>query len=209
MTSTLVVFTAAAVVALVWAESHRSPVGRVFKGIASAGLIAVALSVGAFETGYGRSVLVALALSWVGDLLLSYASPDAFRAGLVAFLLAHVAYVVAFLVRGVDGTWAVIAAVGAALLAVVVWRWLRPHLDHPMRLPVAAYVVVISAMVALAFGTFGHDPDPRITVGAVAFFASDLLVARNRFVSPGFVNRAIGLPIYYAGQILLALSSGG
>jgi uncharacterized membrane protein YhhN len=209
LTPALVGFTAAMVVALVWAESDERSIGRVLKGVASAGFIAVAISVGALETGYGRAVLVALALSWIGDLLLSYSSTDAFRAGLVAFLLAHLAYVVAFLVRGVDGIWAVTAGAGAAGAAIVVWGWLRPHLRRPMRRPVAAYVVVISAMVTFAFGTVGHDPDPRIAAGAVAFFVSDLFVARNRFVSPGFVNRAVGLPTYYLGQVLLALSSGG
>lgn len=209
MTSVLVGFTAAAVAGLVWAGSGERPIGRVLKGVASAGFIAVAFSVGAFDTGYGRTVLVALVLSWIGDMLLSYSSSDAFRAGLVAFLLAHVAYVVAFLIRGVDGTWAAMAAAIAAFAAILVWRWLGPHLDSPMRRPVAAYVAVISLMVALAFGTVGHDADPRIAAGAVAFFVSDLFVARNRFVSPGFVNRAVGLPTYYVGQVLLALSSGG
>jgi uncharacterized membrane protein YhhN len=41
-------------------------------------------------------------------------------------------------------------------------------------------------------------------VGALLFYVSDLAVARNRFVAPGFANRAWGLPAYYAGQMLLA-----
>jgi hypothetical protein len=35
---------------------------------------------------------------------------------------------------------------------------------------------------------------------------SDLSVARDRFVAPGFVNRAWGLPTYFAAQLLLAAS---
>jgi hypothetical protein len=41
-------------------------------------------------------------------------------------------------------------------------------------------------------------------VGALTFTASDVLVARNRFMRREFVNRAVGLPLYYGGQLLLA-----
>ena len=42
--------------------------------------------------------------------------------------------------------------------------------------------------------------------GAVLFFVSDLAVARDKFVGASFVNRAWGLPAYYAGQLLIAWS---
>ena len=48
--------------------------------------------------------------------------------------------------------------------------------------------------------------NPRFLAGAVLFFASDLGVARDKFVAPGFPNRAWGLPAYYAGQLLIAWS---
>lgn len=94
------------------------------------------------------------------------------------------------------------------MTAWFVWRWLRPNLDEAMVGPVAAYVVVISVMVIAALATAGFDLDGRIVAGAGLFYMSDLFVARQRFVAPGFVNRLVGLPLYYAGQILLALSSG-
>ena len=43
---------------------------------------------------------------------------------------------------------------------------------------------------------------------AVAFYLSDVSVARDRFVAPGFGNRIWGLPLYYAAQLLFALSTG-
>ena len=39
---------------------------------------------------------------------------------------------------------------------------------------------------------------------ALLFYASDFFVARDRFVRPGFVNRLIGLPLYYAAQAWFA-----
>lgn len=44
--------------------------------------------------------------------------------------------------------------------------------------------------------------------GAVAFYVSDVFVARDRFMKGGFVNRLVGLPLYYAGQFLIAFSLG-
>jgi uncharacterized membrane protein YhhN len=209
MTAVFVALTGVAVVGLLWTEFHEDPRRRLAKVVASTGFIAVAITAGAADSGYGRLVLVALALSWVGDLCLTYQSPQMFLAGLAAFLLAHVAYVVAFFVRGVEWVALLVALMGVTLIAAVTWRWLRPHIGVQMRRPVAAYVLAISVMVAAAFGTVAADPDPKIAIGAVAFFASDIFVARNRFVGPGLVNRAVGLPSYYAGQVLLALSGGG
>jgi uncharacterized membrane protein YhhN len=38
------------------------------------------------------------------------------------------------------------------------------------------------------------------------FVLSDLAVARNRFVERVFINRAVGLPLYFTAQLLLAAS---
>ena len=75
-----------------------------------------------------------------------------------------------------------------------------------MRMPVQAYVLVISGMVALSFGTAWRDPGTGIVAGAVAFFLSDIAVARETFVTPSTWNRALGLPLYFGAQMLLAVS---
>ena len=208
MTIVIILVSAGALVALLVAERRQAEWGRIAKMVASTGFVGVAVASGAVESGYGRWVLVALGLSWLGDLLLTFASRRAFLAGLGVFLAAHISYLEAFVVRGIAWMAAAAAAAVALMVAGGVWRWLAPHLDDVMRRPVAGYVVVISAMVAVAVGTTAHDLDLRILIGAVAFFVSDLAVARNRFVAAGFVNRAWGLPLYYLAQVLLALSVG-
>jgi hypothetical protein len=45
-----------------------------------------------------------------------------------------------------------------------------------------------------------------VVVGALAFTASDVSVARDRFVQPAFHNRAWGLPLYFGAQLLLAMT---
>lgn len=187
---------------------ERSGLLFVSKPAASVGFLVVALGSGALDSSYGTCVFVGLVLSLVGDVFLMFGDRASFISGLVAFLLAHVAYVTAFGVIGVSPAWAGAALAGATVVAVVVLRWLMPHVDAMMRGPVLAYVGVISAMVVLAVGTRGAGHSAMILIGALLFYLSDLFVARQRFVTAGFVNRLLGLPLYYAGQVLLALSIG-
>ena len=201
MSSVFNLITAMAVLALLVAERRDSQVGRaLIKPVASAGFLASALAHGAAGSGYGRTVLVALALSWLGDMLLIPRSKRIFRAGILAFLLGHVAFVAAFLGRGVDPGVVGGTLVLALVAAVLVGRWLLPRVPPQLKPAVMGYIVVISIMVPSALGT-GHR---MIALGAVAFYLSDLSVARERFVAPGFINRLWGLPLYYGAQLVLA-----
>jgi uncharacterized membrane protein YhhN len=71
---------------------------------------------------------------------------------------------------------------------------------------VLAYFFVIGAMTALACGVTGAGGPATVALGAIAFTASDVSVARDRFVRNDFFNRAWGLPLYYCAQLLIALS---
>lgn len=193
---------------LLGAELGASQAGRwICKPIASAGFLAAALSAGLPTDGFGWAIVVALVLSFGGDVFLIPRARAWFAAGLGSFLLGHLGFAAAFLIRGVSPLWALIALPVVGAIAVWVHRWLGPHVPHRLRAPVIAYILVISTMVVLAWGTFGHRMDPRAGVllgAAVAFFASDLAVARNRFVAPGFMNRLWGLPLYYGAQLAFA-----
>ncbi len=205
--------TATFLVLLLVAEARGSAVGKwLTKPLASAGFLWLSLSVGALQSAWGQAVFVGLCLCWLGDVLLIPKDKRAFLLGLVSFLLGHVGFVVAFLMFGVHATWTAVAAAVLAVFGGLVLRWLWPHLSATMRGPVVAYVTVIAAMVAAAAGLAGtgEPSGPRLLVplGATLFFLSDLCVARNRFVAPGFLNRLVGLPLYYAGVVLIALSPG-
>lgn len=196
---------ALAVIAFVVAEWRDWRLGKwLFKPLASAAFVAAAVAAGPPSSAFGRSVLAALVLSWLGDVLLIPKSMVTFRLGLASFLVAHLAFAGAFLVRGVSLPATAIAALVASLVAWPVARWLLPHVDAKMRVPVIAYMAAISIMVALAVGTTVFAPRPSILAAALMFYCSDLSVARDRFVAPGFVNRAWGLPLYYAAQLLFA-----
>ena len=206
----IVLATGAALAALLAAERAGSRPGVwIAKPLASTGFLALALARGATGSGYGRLVLLALAFGWLGDVLLvPKGARRAFAAGLASFLLGHLLFAAAFLTRGAQPLWLAAGGLAAAALSVPVWRWLGPHVPEALALPVRAYVAVISAMVACAAGAFGATGDAPLLAGALAFFASDLAVARQRFVAPGFSNKLWGLPLYYAGQLLLAWTAG-
>jgi len=133
-------------------------------------------------------------------------SKASFLAGLVAFLLGHVAYAIGFVVLGVDLGWVAWTAPWLVVSAALVLAWLNPRVEVPMQKPVLAYVIVISVMVALAVGASRHTGRWILTVFAVMFYVSDLTVARERFVQKDFLNRAVGLPLYFYAQLLLATS---
>lgn len=200
------VLCAAAVTGLLVAEYRRSRVGLwLAKPIASLAFLWVGLAAGALDSGYGQLVLIGLSLCLVGDLLLiPLERPAVFRAGVFAFLAGHVAYSAAFLTRPLDPLG---LAAGAVLLAVIigaVLRWIGPTLPAGMAGPVRVYMIVIGLMSALACGVTAAGGPWAVAVGALAFTASDVSVARDRFVRHEFVNRAWGLPLYYGAQLAIA-----
>lgn len=183
------------------------PGRAVAKTIAATGFVAAAWAGGAMDSAYGRWILTGLAFSWVGDIaLLARGTPGLFRLGLGSFLVGHLAYSVAFVVRGISLP---VGALMAALLVgpvVLTLRWLGPHVSDSMRTPVRAYVAVITAMVAFAAATVAFGGNAWILVGALLFYVSDLAVARERFVTPSVWNGVWGSPAYFLGQVVLALT---
>ncbi|NNF40168.1 MAG: lysoplasmalogenase [Woeseiaceae bacterium] len=177
------------------------------KLLASGAFVALALRVGAPHSNYGRLILLGLALSWVGDVLLIGQSRWFFLLGLGAFLLAHFAYLTAFIRRGVNTRWLATAALPVAATAIAIAAWLMPLTPTELRSPVLLYTAAISLMLATAIGTHGHRASAFIVAGALLFFVSDLSVAALRLAETDSPTYIWGLPLYYAAQVFLALST--
>ena len=93
-----------------------------------------------------RALLAGLALSLVGDVTLLWPQ-QGLLPGLVAFLLAHLAYLLAF-TRGVRfGSWP-LAFGGYAILAATVLALPWPGVPGPLRAPVVVYVLCQAATAA-------------------------------------------------------------
>jgi uncharacterized membrane protein YhhN len=203
-------FCLAACIALVWAELRDWPRRRaVFKIVASTAFVVLALQLGGLESAYGRWILLALALSWVGDVLLLSSRDPLFLPGIGSFLLAHVVFALAFAQQPMSGHGLTAGLVFMGVFGAAVLAWLWRHLAGFFRVAVSAYVVAIVAMCSVAIAVSVASGSGSLAAGAVAFAISDVSVARDRFVTPGFVNRAWGLPLYYAAQLVLASSLNG
>ena len=201
--------TAGSVALLLVVTRRGSRLGeRLLKPLASTAFVAAAVAHGALRTPYGAAVFAGLVFSWCGDVLLLSRAKRVFLAGLVAFLLGHGAYLVAFARRGVAAGVTVAALAALTLPLYLVGRWLLPGVERPMRAPVLAYMGVITVMVAFAVGTVAAHGEPLLLVAAVGFYLSDLSVARDRFIAPGWINKLWGWPLYFGAQVLFAWCAG-
>ena len=146
----------------------------------------------------------ALAGSLAGDVFLMF--QGFFIPGLVSFLVAHLFYVALFKSGQAwfphRGALAATLGIGVAMYAFLWAGGLPPAL----RVPVAAYVLVIALMAAQAIGraTVLRDaPSLLVAVGAGFFMLSDSLLATNRFVMPLPMAQVWVLATYYAAQALI------
>jgi uncharacterized membrane protein YhhN len=192
---------------LVVAElQDRRHLKRLCKLAASTAFVLVALSLHAAASKYGQLVLVALLLSWIGDACLLSQRSTWFLSGLGFFLLAHVAFSAAFVVGDLNAIALVVALALLAAVGALALRWLWRRLDIFHKAAVCAYIVAIVTMCSLAVAHSAASRSWQVAAGALAFAASDISVARDRFVATEFLNRAWGLPVYYFAQLLLAWS---
>lgn len=191
---------------------------RAFKPVASASFVAVGvigLVVGRTGTdgtavAFGVAVVLGLLLSAAGDVFLIGADrPKLFTFGLAAFLLAHIAYSVAFVLVSSFAPTDILTAFPLALIVLFLYRRFAPNLGS-MRGPVLAYMLVISFMMSRAAAVPHTDAIPALPAwlvagGALSFYISDIMLAWNRYASRFRLNR-LSLIFYYGGQAAIAWS---
>lgn len=151
-----------------------------------------------------------LALCAAGDFFLAIEdrSERFFLAGLVAFLLGHVAYIVLFSMLPETAAtlpvWlrtVIIAVVIFVALAMAAMLW---QSAGNLRWPVMIYIMAVVAMASSAVTNGGG----LITAGALSFMASDTILATERFMmkpdAPGraFTGPAVWIT-YFAAQLLI------
>ena len=162
----------------------------VFKPLTTLLIIAHAWPRGRSQPAARRWVLAGLWLSLCGDVALLW--PDrGFLAGLLSFLLAHLAYLRAFTRDGVRFAARPLPFVGYGVLAAVILWQLWPDVPPGLRGPVLAYVVCLASMAAQAAvwalqsrGTPRQAAGGVLAIGGALFLCSDALLAINRFAAP-------------------------
>ncbi len=161
-----------------------------------------------FTLWFGIGILFSLA----GDIFLMLPK-EQFIAGLVAFLLAHLAYII-----GLNQSFppldafgilmAVVLGMTAAKLYKNIEAGLVKQGKEKLKKPVLAYTAVITIMLLSAFLTLSRpDWDTRaamtVSIGAALFMFSDAILAWNKFVQPIKNGRVMNMAAYHLGQIIL------
>lgn len=150
-------------------------------------------------------IALGLGLSLLGDAALALPN-DQFIAGLVAFLLAHLAYVAGYLTRSRAVAWPWMIVAVTAVFGFLFLLDRRSDLG-PLRIPVFVYAAVIGAMLWRAGSLMRVDAAGRwALLGAILFVASDMVLAWNRFVAPDPTLRYVNILLYWAGQWGIAAS---
>jgi uncharacterized membrane protein YhhN len=153
------------------------------------------------------AVLVAIALSWLGDVfLIRKDEPAYFRLGMVAFLLSHVAYI-AGLVTLTDSvhTTALVVSIAVAVVAEAV----LPRIINPpkeLRGAILVYGVVILAMSVCALQLLLADPSAAtglVFAGSIVFIVSDVLMTYLAFGTKPKHFDAITMAPYIIAQGLI------
>jgi uncharacterized membrane protein YhhN len=161
-----------------------------------------------------RWIVIGLLLSLAGDIALLWPR-EGFVPGLVAFLLAHLAYIRAFCVpaRFAAKPWlfALYGAV-AALLLCQLWH----GVPAALQVPVVAYVLCLASMAAqaavwwrVADGSGTQTWARRAAIGGLLFMLSDTLLAFNKFDGPLPLASLWILTTYWLAQWCIANSLKG
>jgi uncharacterized membrane protein YhhN len=182
------------------------------KPLVLASLVVTAAVLGATASAAGIWLLVALVFGLAGDVALLSDSLPRFRAGVFAFLVGHLAYLICFALLGLTfpaWSWIGVAVLGAALWATREVVPATHRLDGwALSVPVAVYSAVIGAMLLLAWFT----GVPVVALGASVFVVSDATLSVDRFVRPIPHARLVLMVTYHVGQALIVagvLATGG
>jgi uncharacterized membrane protein YhhN len=199
--SVLLASAALAILSAPWALNQPA-LNFVFKPLATLAVIGYAWGRGA---GTARTwVLAGLLLSLAGDIALLWPK-EGFLPGLVAFLLAHLAYLVAFTRVAKFASRPLCFGVYALVAGAILWQ-LWPGVPGGLRGPVVAYVVCLAAMAAQAAVVWrcGAPRGGVLALGGALFVASDALLATNKFMAPLPAASLWILTTYWAAQWCIA-----
>ena len=180
-------------------------------------LLLLPLIIAAFiSTNFKNKIILALALtfSWIGDVLLLYVFKDAiyFIFGLIAFLIAHIFYIVLFTKelkkssKGIEWRKAGLVIIAIYLIGLLVI--LIPHLGG-LTIPVIIYATVISTMLYMAYLLSFQWSKPAsiyLLSGAVSFILSDSILAFNKFYQPVPLSGFLIMATYLYAQWALVKS---
>lgn len=168
------------------------------------------LNVSLSESRFHFFILAGLIFSWAGDVLLQLdnSGTDLFIPGLMAFLLAHVMYIIVFF--GTPGNNRFLekhfyVTFGLLLYGVALTGLLWDYLGK-LRIPVIFYGLIILTMLAGALNRY-YKTEKRsyylVLAGAILFVISDSLLAINKFAFHFSLSVFLVMSTYVIAQFLI------
>jgi uncharacterized membrane protein YhhN len=168
------------------------------------------------KVGFNRLVFAGLIFSLIGDVLLLYSVSDVFLFlyGLVSFLIAHILYSSAFF-RDFKNKPQESKYFGHLMLFLMgvfsmsYYSIIRDYLND-FRIPVLAYIFVISIMAILAgyrYRRVNLLSFRLICFGAIFFVISDAALAYMKFVEPYSFSGILIMSTYMIAQFLITLGT--
>jgi uncharacterized membrane protein YhhN len=155
---------------------------------------------------YKVFILIGLFLSLFGDVFLLWPEKR-FVAGLVAFLLAHVAFILAITSNfGPFLGWQYLIPV---VLYMIIFLWIVLPKSGKMAVPVVVYAVVLMLFFWQATGRavyLASNSSANAFWGAFLFVISDSILAYNKFVKNFKTSEFFIILTYWAALYFIALS---
>lgn len=149
-------------------------------------------------------VVAALVFSWAGDVFLIW--DNMFIFGLIAFLIAHLFYIIAYHQTGAaKGELRPLDIIKFLLLGSILIWLIYPGLGS-MMLPVLVYALVLVGMGIWAHKRRGATCAKSFTlvsIGVILFVMSDGMIAVNKFAFEIPAERILIMSTYMAAQYLI------
>ena len=156
------------------------------------------------KSKYNKYITAGLIFSLIGDVFLMN-NVGLFLLGLIAFLIAHLFYIIAFINN--SKKMVLLSYLPFAAYGFAFFLFIKYSLGDAL-IPVACYIFIITLMLWRAFvqrksGTLAK----WAFVGALFFTLSDSVLAFARFYKPFFWDSLAIMITYWAAQFLIYLST--
>ena len=159
------------------------------------------------------TVILALVFSWLGDVLLIPAGTKWFTAGGIAFMVSHVFFILSYLrqvdFKAIPLPVVILLVVVFVAAAMVIFKFLRPHLPKGLFYPMLLYLIINGMMNCFAWFrsmTIGGAAGWITAVGALLFFISDSSLFFVRFHKGSRLQTHFLVMLTYSlGEFLIVL----
>lgn len=156
-----------------------------------------------WKSPYSVLIGIGLIFSLAGDVILE--SFKLFVPGLIAFLIAHLFYIAAFIKKSSKP--AILSSLPFYAYALLMFVLLKNYLGE-MVIPVGFYILVISTMLWRSFIQRNSSEISKWAfLGAILFTISDSLIAISTFYKPFMLSSLFIMITYWSGQFMIYWST--